>query len=441
MQQSIKSAGVAKLLQRCLCIVLSAIVFAACAQKQSKAKVNEAQMSDYFATADEDITAPELESNEAVAEQDAVVAGADAEAGINPDVFAVAGDEGASLDEASQDQDVADGQNIALEDVAGVSDAEDAETVSIPATISEKAVMKESTFAPKLMSAQMQQDAQGVPLVDVDGVPLWVIKTYDAQQIKTEIYSKEQFGPDPYLAQAPQVTEDIKDAFTDVVTALQEGKDDIAEKELQTLIDEQPTLSGPAFNMAMLKYKQKALDDAIKFASLALDRNYYNQDARNLLAIIYRGKGDFVKSEELHKKNLTVWGGYDDAYRNLGVLYDLYMGKPEVGLPYYHQYNVLQEEQDRQVLGWTMDIERRLKAQKDASDREQLAVAEAESLVALDDEQVVSDGGLEGDVALVDSPGTETENPQAVNAAQEQAEVEEDKVSEEFDEEVSVENE
>ena len=54
------------------------------------------------------------------------------------------------------------------------------------------------------------------------------------------------------------------------------------------------------------------------------------------------------------------WGGCLEAYKALGVLLDLYMGRSEDALGYYRQYNDLLPEPSVEVKGWIADIERQL---------------------------------------------------------------------------------
>ena len=382
MALSIKSAKTMSLLQRCICLVVAAVVLSSCAQKKSKQPVQQEDMADYFATADEsNRKAPGSQATEA--SEPSAQASDTSEDGISPDVFAAGSDNAAA-----------------------------------PSSTAPR-------FAPVLQATEYQMDAQGLPIKDVNGQPMIIVKTYDAELIKTRIYTLEQFGPNPYVQQAPMVTEDIKQAFALIVEDLESGNLEEAEEKLQIMIEEQPTLSGPAYNLAILKYQQKDLEKAAEYSKLALDRNYYNQDARNLAALIQREKGDFSASETLYKENLAVWGGYAPGYRNLGILYDLYMGKPEEGLPYYHQYNALQDEQDRLVLGWTMDIERRLTANHEALVREQQLQTQAA------EQEVATAEAL--DAGMTEVSNSEDASDQAVESNQESGDLAEEEISSEVD--------
>ena len=48
------------------------------------------------------------------------------------------------------------------------------------------------------------------------------------------------------------------------------------------------------------------------------------------------------------------------AWTNLGILYELYLGKLPEALEYYRTYQSMLSEPDRRVQGWVMDLERRL---------------------------------------------------------------------------------
>jgi hypothetical protein len=51
---------------------------------------------------------------------------------------------------------------------------------------------------------------------------------------------------------------------------------------------------------------------------------------------------------------------FREAYLNLGILYELYLGKLPEALAAYRTYQSLLEAPDHRVDGWVMDLERRL---------------------------------------------------------------------------------
>jgi tetratricopeptide (TPR) repeat protein len=152
-----------------------------------------------------------------------------------------------------------------------------------------------------------------------------------------------------------------------------------ATTKMIAVVDNYPELSGPAYNLAYYYYQLDYDNDAIKYLDIATARNYYNVEAHNLKAKIYRDRSDFENAEKAYKEAIAAWGGYLPAYKNIGIMYDLYMGQPEKAYEYYKQYNDYNPEEDRQVIGWAVVIERKMKAQQMMAEREAQAKAAAEA--------------------------------------------------------------
>lgn len=189
-----------------------------------------------------------------------------------------------------------------------------------------------------------------------------------AQESVEPLTVEQRFGPNPYLTSAPAIiSEQAKTSFQEALILFQSGDDAQAEAKMKLLVDSESDLSGPAYNLAYFYYQNEKLDEALKYAQIAVERNGKNLDARNLLAAVYRAKSDFAQSEQAYLDLLQVWGGYLPAYRNLGILYDLYMGQSEKAYPYYKDYNTYTNNEDKQVVGWALVIERRMKAQQAAA--------------------------------------------------------------------------
>ncbi|MGD8818404.1 MAG: tetratricopeptide repeat protein, partial [Acidobacteriota bacterium] len=65
-------------------------------------------------------------------------------------------------------------------------------------------------------------------------------------------------------------------------------------------------------------------------------------------------------AESLYQTCIELQPDFKDAYLNLGILYELYLGKLPEALQYYRAYQSMLDEPDRRVQGWVMDLERRL---------------------------------------------------------------------------------
>jgi tetratricopeptide (TPR) repeat protein len=181
-----------------------------------------------------------------------------------------------------------------------------------------------------------------------------------------------KFGPDPYEASAPvfkaEDTEgkakyDALKAEFESATSLLASDELAAERKLKELMDKYPTYSGAAYNLAVLEKKRANLQMQKEYLDEAVKRNPKNLNARNLRALIYRDEGKFAEAEKEYLEIIQLWGGYLTAYKNIGILYDLYMGRSLDALPFYKKYNYLIATPDKQVTGWIVDIERRLGTQ------------------------------------------------------------------------------
>lgn len=187
-----------------------------------------------------------------------------------------------------------------------------------------------------------------------------------------------KFGPDPYLASAPVVKPEDKPKF-DAMKKEYEGivkllatDEAAAESQLKQFMEAHPEYSGAAYNLAVLEKKRGNTTAAKEYLDTAIKRNPSNLNARNELALIFRDEGNFADAEKEYLEIIKRWGGYLTAYKNIGILYDLYMGRFADALPYYKKYNALVAEPDKQVNGWIVDIERRLATQPAAAQPAQL---------------------------------------------------------------------
>ena len=170
--------------------------------------------------------------------------------------------------------------------------------------------------------------------------------------------------PNPYLADKPSVNRQNRQLFTDAQAAMNNKQWPQAEKLLLQLTAQAPTLSGAFLNLGMVYQAQENFEKAEAAFNQAITANKNNLDAYNQFAIFKRERGDFVAAESLYKQALVVWPFHPVSHKNIGILYDLYMGKPEQAVQHYQAYQQLLSEPDKEVNGWIVDLERRLGAAK-----------------------------------------------------------------------------
>lgn len=190
----------------------------------------------------------------------------------------------------------------------------------------------------------------------------------------------EQFQPsalpqgpltaNPYEANSASVPEPAQRQFRQALHALESQRWDEAQAQLEAMTEQYPQLSGPWVNLARLHAGQAQPERAVAALERALALNPDNLDAYNHLALLKREAGEFDRAEQLYREALEVWPFHAPSHRNLGILLDLYRGEGEQALLHYRAYQQLQEEPEREVTGWIMDLERRLGAQARGSGNE-----------------------------------------------------------------------
>ena len=98
---------------------------------------------------------------------------------------------------------------------------------------------------------------------------------------------------------------------------------------------------------------------------LAVDRRTGNGFVNGIMdkslftsAIYLREHGRFPEAEAQYLQALAVRENHADTHRNIGVLYDLYLGDRERALQHFYRYQALSDEDTRRVSGWIADLER-----------------------------------------------------------------------------------
>lgn len=94
----------------------------------------------------------------------------------------------------------------------------------------------------------------------------------------------------------------------------------------------------------------------------ALARNADDAIAHNHLGILKRRKGQFQDALLEYQRAIEIDAEYARAHLNLGILFDLYLQDLEKALQQYRKYLELTSDENAQVAGWIVDIERRLKS-------------------------------------------------------------------------------
>ncbi|UTA47872.1 tetratricopeptide repeat protein [Simiduia sp. 21SJ11W-1] len=184
--------------------------------------------------------------------------------------------------------------------------------------------------------------------------------------------------PNPYAAQ-PEPNDPATRALLDKANAAMAAKAwGKAEPLLLQAIEQSGGYSGVYYNLGRVYYELNRKEEALAQFQNAVAMNDKNIYAYNALALIKREQGDFAAAETAYRQALAVWPDHANSHKNLGILYDLYMGRLADALSHYRNYQALQPEPDRLVNAWIVDLERRMPAPADATPAEPAATEEGE---------------------------------------------------------------
>ncbi len=159
--------------------------------------------------------------------------------------------------------------------------------------------------------------------------------------------------------EAPAVAGPLQAEYDRAVATLQAGEVAEATRRFEQLAEANPKLAGPHLNLALIHVQADRLEQAETSLDAALARNGKSAPAHNLRGIVLRRQGDFDGAERAYRKALSASPDYAHAWRNLGVLYDLYLQQPQRALDAYQHYQAATSETDKEVALWISDLTRR----------------------------------------------------------------------------------
>ena len=166
----------------------------------------------------------------------------------------------------------------------------------------------------------------------------------------------------PLAAVGPEVDSANQRLFDRALVLIEDGSVAAAEVLLQEITVDQPELAGPWFNLALL-YTARDADAAGQEAlEKAVAAKSGHCPARTMLGVRAREAGDFAAAEAHYLACLAARPGFPPAQLNLGILYELYMGRYSEALAAYQDYQLALAEPDPKVNGWLVDLERRVAA-------------------------------------------------------------------------------
>jgi tetratricopeptide (TPR) repeat protein len=131
-----------------------------------------------------------------------------------------------------------------------------------------------------------------------------------------------------------------------------------AELEFKQMTLTYPQLSAPFVNLGILYRKNGRLEQSEQALKSAVERNSASAVAWNELGATQRLRGEFPDAAASYEKAIAADSNFAPAYRNLGVVSDLYLGDPERALTALERYKELTGE-DRPVTSWIAELRQR----------------------------------------------------------------------------------
>ncbi len=171
--------------------------------------------------------------------------------------------------------------------------------------------------------------------------------------------SQQGSGTTNNRVKAVDVPDAAKNEYKSALAAIDKKDWGRAETVLQKMQASYPKLLSTKATLGWVYWQSGKTEKAIAELQAAIDtKKLYRSDAYNYLAIIYRGEGKFNQAEKLYKQAIQIWPGDAVLHKNLGILYELYLGRLTDALKYYKQAQAINKK-DKRLNGWVKDLERR----------------------------------------------------------------------------------
>ena len=169
-------------------------------------------------------------------------------------------------------------------------------------------------------------------------------------------------APGRAVSVSPDVSPEVERQYQDALALIRDSNRQAARELLLRITREQPRLSGPWTNLGRI-YLQDGDHDAARNAfEQAVAANPGNCAARSEYGVMLRKLGEFEAALGQYQACLAARPDHAPTYYNLGILYELYLGRLGDALAAYRHYLELVPEPDKKVQGWVTDLERRAKS-------------------------------------------------------------------------------
>ena len=208
-----------------------------------------------------------------------------------------------------------------------------------------------------LLLAALLSACQSVsePAAEVISTPEAVVETASIDKATTS-------ADEPITELEPELLDLAQLDYERAIAAL---KNDAAEQALPLLTRlslDAPDKPRLFTNLGLAHFRLHQAELAEQAFQQAIARNPDDAVAHNHLGILQRRQGRFDDALLEYQRAIEIDSKYARAYLNLGILFDLYLQDLDKALQQYRKYQDLTSEENTQVAGWIVDIERRLKS-------------------------------------------------------------------------------
>jgi tetratricopeptide (TPR) repeat protein len=119
-----------------------------------------------------------------------------------------------------------------------------------------------------------------------------------------------------------------------------------------------PEFGGAAYNLGVLLTGLDRLEDAEAALSEAVRRAPHSALALTQLGYVQRQRGKFAAAAANYQQAVQEDPEHAAAWRNLGVVRDMYLGDPGAAIEPFERYKAISGE-DRPVTSWIADVKQR----------------------------------------------------------------------------------
>lgn len=155
------------------------------------------------------------------------------------------------------------------------------------------------------------------------------------------------------------VVEHAQRTLVDTLDLLRTGHYRQAEANLEQIVAVRPDIPEAHFNLGWVRQRLDRHVAAVEAFEAGLRLRPDDLRAINLLAISQREAGRFTDAEATYLRGLAQSPDTDRLHLNLGVLYELYLARPQRAVEHYRRYQELQKVPDPRVGNWIALLERK----------------------------------------------------------------------------------